>query len=78
MIKMGSCNPHKEKQVYWCEICDNEKVDSENEDTGIFFQVFGHEFQTDDSTSVFFAVCKNCLPNFEEYMLTQRRFRKSE
>jgi hypothetical protein len=54
-------------QVFWCNRCDNQKVDSENPDTGRFFVVFGHVY--DDTTEqydgdyrgVMFAVCKGCL-----------------
>jgi hypothetical protein len=56
----NSTNPYKSPQVYWCHICDANKVDSERPETGKFYHVFGHEFETGDYTSVFFAICPDC------------------
>ena len=58
---MNTTNPFKSTQVYWCHNCDSRKVDSSKPETGKFFQQFGHEFETGDYTSVFYALCPNCI-----------------
>lgn len=59
---MNKMSPHVEPQSYWCHVCDSRKVESTNPTTGEFFQIFGHEFHTGNYTSVFLAVCSDCLP----------------
>ena len=62
-------NPYLAKQIYWCEACDNKQVDSTDKNTGKFYQVFGHAFETGDYHSVFFALCPECsvLDCLKEY-----------
>ena len=31
-------------QVYWCNQCDHNQVDSDKPETGSFFLIFGHTF----------------------------------
>ena len=58
---MVTNNPYKSNQVYWCQACDARQVDSSKPETGKFFQQFGHEFHTGDYTSVFYALCPDCI-----------------
>ena len=57
----NTTNPVKSTQVYWCQNCDAKQVDSSKPETGKFFQQFGHEFVTGDYTSVFYALCNDCI-----------------
>jgi hypothetical protein len=55
------------KQVFWCHLCDYVQVDSEDESTGKFFNLFGHSYSAKTKeydgayTGIMFAVCNNCL-----------------
>ena len=57
------------RQEYWCEKCDGNVVDSDNPDSGKFFQVSGcirkltfkEKEDTGDWETVIFALCKSCL-----------------
>ena len=57
----NTTNPYKSPQVYWCQVCDSNQVDSTKPETGKFYHCFGHDFETGDYTSVFFAHCARCL-----------------
>lgn len=50
---------------FWCSVCDNVLVDSDDEETGQFFKVYGHTMnlrgELEDYTNVVFAVCSQCL-----------------
>jgi hypothetical protein len=56
----NSTNPYKSPQVYWCAVCDANRIDSTKPETGVFYQVAGHELQSGDYNSVFFAICPDC------------------
>lgn len=66
LLRLNSYVP-TEPQVFWCNRCDAERVDSTNTDTGRFFIQSGHAFDKDtkqydgDYHGVMFAVCKACL-----------------
>ena len=60
-----------ERQEYWCAKCDYYVVDSQNPNSGKFFQMSGcirkHSFDKKDTTgeweTVLFALCNSCLEN---------------
>jgi len=55
-------------QKFWCNACDQNKVDADNQETGYFFKVHGHTYDATtkefdgDYVGVMFAICKSCLP----------------
>jgi len=56
-------------QSYWCKKCDHRIVDSNKPETGNFFTVFGHSYNSQSKEydgeylGVMFAVCKPCMAN---------------
>lgn len=53
---------------YWCTICDNYQVNSEDDITGSFHSVSGHEVGNPTNyTMVQFALCVRCQGKLEEY-----------
>lgn len=51
---------------FWCNICDNEIVDSEKPETGSFYIQFGHTFNANTKhfdgayVGVMYAICATC------------------
>jgi hypothetical protein len=62
MKRENELNPYKRPQLYWCNVCDTNTVDSTKPETGKFYHVYGHDFSTGDCTSIFFAICPECNP----------------
>jgi len=58
-----------EQQIFWCNECDSQKVDSNDETSGKYFIVFGHSWSQSSKqydgeyTGVMFTLCCNCLEN---------------
>lgn len=56
-----------EKEVYWCNHCDTNKVDSQDKTTGEFFTFAGHAYDYqkkmygDDYPMILLAVCAKCI-----------------
>ena len=55
-----SLNPYVTPQIYWCHVCDANKVHSNKPETGKFYHVFGHAFDDGNYHSIFFAICPDC------------------
>lgn len=56
----------KEQYRFYCQLCDDNVVNSENKETGSFFVVSGHGWDPKtkaydgDYNLLMFARCKNC------------------
>lgn len=54
---------------FWCSVCDQHKVNSEDESTGVFHVQFGHQFNQEtkqydgDYVGVMYAICDKCITN---------------
>lgn len=64
-LEKVSCKPKFNKPVeFWCNVCDERLVKSNDEATGEFFKVSGHILdhkEVGDHCSIVFAVCYCCL-----------------
>lgn len=57
-----------EKKEFWCCVCDNALVVSDDLTTGNFYSVFGHEWipkkqDIGEYKQVIFAICSECERN---------------
>jgi hypothetical protein len=73
-MKMHEGSVHIEPQQFWCDECDENRVDSQQPETGKFYSQFGHKYRYDhfrkegiieEWTQVIYAICSSCLDNMK-------------
>lgn len=74
LFKFDNISKFVTPQEFWCHICDQNLVKTEDPASGVWFQATGHirkdklgsvKDDTGDYECVIFAVCKDCYGDFK-------------